>query len=84
MKNQELKIEILLEEVVRKKASDLHLQVGLPPMLRVDGSLIPIMGFDPLDEQTVETLIFAILDQDQRQILLKDKRALLQNYTLPN
>ena len=70
---QEIKIEVLLEEVVRKKASDLHLQVGLPPMLRIDGSLTPIMGFNPLDEQTVETLIFAILDQDQRQILLKDK-----------
>lgn len=70
---QELKIEILLEEVVRKKASDLHLQVGLPPMLRVDGELTPILGFNPLDEQSVETLVFAILDQDQRQILLKDK-----------
>lgn len=42
-------------------------------MLRIDGALAPIMGFKPLDEQTVETLIFAILDQDQRQILLKDK-----------
>lgn len=71
--NQEIRIEVLLEEVVRKKASDLHLQVGLPPMLRIDGSLTPVMGFNPLDEQTVETLIFAILDQDQRQILLKDK-----------
>ena len=33
MNNQEIRIEVLLEEVVRKKASDLHLQVGLPPML---------------------------------------------------
>jgi twitching motility protein PilT len=73
MNSQELRIEVLLEEVVRKRASDLHLQVGLPPMLRVDGSLTPIMGFDVLDEQTVEMLIFAILDQDQRQILIKDK-----------
>jgi twitching motility protein PilT len=73
MNNKELKIEILLEEVVKKKASDLHLQVSLPPMLRIDGSLMPIMGFDALDEQTIETLVFAILDQDQRQILLKDK-----------
>lgn len=73
MNNQELKIELLLEEVVRRKASDLHIQVGLPPMLRVDGTLTPIMGFNALDEQAVETLIFAILDQDQRQILLKDK-----------
>lgn len=73
MNNKELRIEILLEEVVRKRASDLHLQVGLPPILRVDGSMTPIIGFDPLDEQSIEGLIFAILDQDQRQILLKDK-----------
>ena len=73
MPNQELRIEILLEEVVRRRASDLHLQVGLPPMLRVDGSLIPVAGFNPLDESAVETLLFAILDQDQQQILDKDK-----------
>ena len=36
--NQELRIELLLEEVVKRRASDLHLQVGLPPMLRVDGA----------------------------------------------
>lgn len=73
MENQETKIEILLEEVVRKHASDLHLQVGLPPMLRVDGSLIPIAGHNQLDTKTIESLIFAILDEDQRKILLKDK-----------
>jgi len=67
------RIEILLEEVVKKKASDLHLQVGLPPMLRVDGALAPVSGADALTEETVETLIFAILDEDQKQILLKDK-----------
>lgn len=67
------RIEILLEEVIKKKASDLHLQVGLPPMLRVDGSLTPVSGADLLTEETVETLIFAILDDDQKQILLKDK-----------
>lgn len=67
------RIEILLEEVIKKKASDLHLQVGLPPMLRVDGSLIPVAGSDILTEEGVEALIFAILDDDQKQILLKDK-----------
>lgn len=73
MENKELKIEILLEEVVRKRASDLHLQVGLPPMLRIDGSLTPIAGFSPLTGQTIQVLIFAILDEDQRGILIKDK-----------
>lgn len=67
------RIEILLEEVIKKKASDLHIQVSLPPMLRVDGALIPVTGSDTLTEETVEALIFSILDDDQKQILLKDK-----------
>ncbi len=67
------RIEVLLEEVVKKKASDLHLQVGLPPMLRIDGSLVAVSGADALTDEAVETLIFAILDEDQKQILLKDK-----------
>jgi twitching motility protein PilT len=68
-----VRIEILLEEVIKKKASDLHLQVGLPPMLRIDGSLVAVTGSEALDEEAVETLVFAILDEDQKQILLKDK-----------
>jgi twitching motility protein PilT len=67
------RIEVLLDEVIKKKASDLHLQVGLPPMLRVDGSLLPVPEADILDEEALESLIFAILDEDQKQILLKDK-----------
>ncbi len=67
------KIEVLLDEVIKKKASDLHIQVGLPPMLRVDGALTPVTGADILDEEAVETLIFSVLDEDQKQILLKDK-----------
>lgn len=67
------RIEILLEEVIKRKASDLHLQVGLPPTLRVDGSLVSVQGAEPLTEEAVEILIFAILDDDQKQILLKDK-----------
>lgn len=70
---QQPRIEILLEEVIKKKASDLHIQVGLPPMLRVDGQLLAISGIEKLTEEAVEALIFAILDEDQKQILLKDK-----------
>jgi twitching motility protein PilT len=67
------RIEVLLEEVIKKKASDLHLQVGLAPMLRVDGALLPVSGVEPLTEESIEVLIFAVLDEDQKQILLKDK-----------
>ena len=68
-----IRIENLLEECVRTKASDLHIQVGLPPILRIDGALQPVSGYNSLDESAVEKLVFATLEEDQKQILLKDK-----------
>jgi twitching motility protein PilT len=73
MSQQEPRIETLLEDVIKKNASDLHIQVGLPPMLRIDGGLIAVNGAPVLTEELVESLIFAILDDEQKQILLKDK-----------
>ena len=70
---QQLKIETLLEEVVKRTASDLHLQVGLAPTLRIDGRLIPVQGAVPLSEEVVEGLVFSLLDEEQKQILLRDK-----------
>ena len=68
------KIEILLEEVIKKKASDLHLQVGLPPMLRVDGALVPVASADVLnDEAAVETLIFCHFRRGPKANPLKTK-----------
>ena len=69
----QVRIEVLLEEVIKQKASDLHLQVGMPPILRVDGALKPVSGTDILNEEAVESLVFSILDEDQKAILLKDK-----------
>ena len=64
---------MLLQEVINQHASDLHLQVGLPPMLRIDGALTPVANTPSLDVETTERLIFSILDNEQKQILLKDK-----------
>jgi len=69
----ELKIENLLEEVVKKDASDLHLTVGNEPTIRVDGRLIKVDGYQPLTEKDVEALIFSIVDDIQKDILIKDK-----------
>jgi twitching motility protein PilT len=73
MNDAVVKIEVLLEEVIKSRASDLHIQVGLPPMLRIDGTLRPVSGSDLLTEEHVENLVFSILDEDQKTILLKDK-----------
>ena len=67
------KIENLLEECVRRKASDIHMQYGLPPILRIDGTLIPVNNVKSLDEEDLKTLIFSTLDEDQQSIYLKDK-----------
>ena len=71
--NKTLKIESLLEECVRRNASDLHLQYGIPPILRVDGALMPVAGYNALKDDDVKNLVFATLDEEQQQILLKDK-----------
>lgn len=71
--NPSLTIESLLEECVRRKASDLHIQYGLPPVLRIDGALTPINGLPTLNDDHLQKLIFATLDDDQQKIFLKDK-----------
>lgn len=68
-----LRIETLLEECVKRKASDLHLQVGLPPVLRIDGMLTPVAGIPALTEKILESLLFTTMDEAQQQNLLKDK-----------
>ncbi len=68
-----IQIENLLEQVVTSKGSDLHIQVGLPPMLRIDGALKPVQDVGVLNEEGVEKLVFSILDDEQKKILLKDK-----------
>jgi twitching motility protein PilT len=68
-----LKIENLLDECVRRNASDLHLQFGLPPVLRIDGALVPIAGTPNLTDGMLKQLIFATLDESQQKIYEKDK-----------
>lgn len=66
------RIEPLLDEVLRGNASDLHLQVGLPPMLRVDGALRKVENPVELKPEDVKNLLYAILDDQQKQILERD------------
>ena len=68
-----VRIESLLEECVKRKASDLHIQYGLPPILRIDGALTPIGGLPNLNSDMVRELIFATLDEEQRKILANAK-----------
>jgi twitching motility protein PilT len=61
----------ILLEVLSRGASDLHLSVGLPPMVRLKGKLEPLEGERLMSNDTRE-LIYSILTQDQRQRLETD------------
>ncbi|MDQ6613841.1 MAG: type IV pilus twitching motility protein PilT [Actinomycetota bacterium] len=64
---EELHVNTLLTQVVELRGSDLHLAVGLPPCIRVDGSLHPLDGYRPLNGSDVRRMMFAILTQRQRE-----------------
>ena len=50
-----------------KDASDIHLTVGVPPVLRIQGRLYQT-PFAPLTKETAQVLIYSILNDEQRQI----------------
>ena len=61
----ELTIDQLLLVMLESRASDLHLAVGSPPMMRVDGELLPMTDFPHLTPSAVQTMIYAIVNDVQ-------------------
>lgn len=57
------KLRELLQVMVAKKASDLHISKGNPPTIRVDGDLIPLEG-PALKAEEAQTLCYEILNQE--------------------
>jgi twitching motility protein PilT len=58
-------IKELLVKMLEQEASDLHIAVGLPPMVRVDGMLEPLDGHDPLTPEKTRELIYTVLNEEQ-------------------
>ncbi len=56
----------LLEQMVAKKASDLHLTAGVPPEFRVDGAITP-GDTESLTPETTASLIYSMLSDEQRK-----------------
>lgn len=57
----------LLKLMVERDASDLHITVGSPPRIRVDGSLVEIKA-PPLTGQDCRQLCYSVLTDSQRQL----------------
>src|ERR1700752_5288946 len=58
----------LFRMVMKHEGSDLHLKVGLAPMMRLKG-IIRRMEMKPLTQEDMERLVFPALSPRQREIL---------------
>lgn len=66
-----VQLEPLLDEVLRVGGSDLHLTVGAPPVVRVQGELRRLPGAPALNGSEVRRLVLGVLTQRQRERFLE-------------
>ncbi len=76
-----LSLNTLLEKMVAIGASDLHVKIGRPPVVRIHGDLQP-MDFDRITQQDMDNFLFDTL-QDEDQIKFKKNRGIDVAYSLP-
>lgn len=72
----------ILETAVQKKASDVHVVIGKPPMVRIMGEIQPLDGFEPVTAQESQQLIYSVLFDAQRR-RFEEKMELDCSVTLP-
>ena len=66
-------IHDLLRLVVDKGASDLHLRVPSPPVLRIDGSIVPQDDLPPVTAEDLQVALDHVTTEEQRDIFMRDK-----------
>ncbi len=76
-------IDELFKKTVELKASDLHLVVGTPPTVRINGSLHVLFDYPILTHKISNDLINSILTTEEQAMLEKDKE-LDVSYSLDN
>lgn len=59
-------VQQFLDLIIQKNASDLHLVAGSPPMMRLDGALVPLSP-QRLSPEEAEILVFGLLSPDRRE-----------------
>lgn len=66
-------IHELLDLTIKNNASDLHLLVGIPPALRIDGVLRYLSNYEPLSASQIQEMIFSLLSEDQKNYFIRNK-----------
>src|SRR5271154_2050228 len=56
----------VLKVAVQSGASDIHMVIGKPPMMRLNGEIAEIPGFPKINADESKRLIYSILYEEQR------------------
>jgi len=62
-----MELNEVLQVALRGGASDIHLKAGLPPMFRVDGSLVPLKDARRLPPEEISRMAFGIMNDYQKE-----------------
>lgn len=68
-----MNIKDILDILVERNGSDVHLIVGLPPILRVDGDLIPVPGVGEVGPEEMNLLLDPLMSEEQKQLFAQNK-----------
>lgn len=66
-------LDQLFKLAVQKRASDLHIIADMPPILRIDGTLVPIKDKTVLDGKATEELCMSLLNENQKQRFVEQR-----------
>ncbi len=58
-------IRELLKKMIDEGASDLHIVVGAPPIIRLHGGLEPLPDYAPLKPDETQEIIYTVMNEDQ-------------------
>jgi len=68
-----MELQQILEEALRRGASDIHLMAGVYPTLRIDGKLVPITKTPTPTPEYIEKLVLSLCLPEQKELLLTNK-----------
>ncbi len=71
----------LVKIAVERKASDLHIKVGGPPVIRVDNRLVPLTEKGKISQDDAIRMIFSVMNEHQRE-RFKEKREIDMAYSV--
>ena len=77
-----MELNDILTVAIKGGASDIHLKAGLPPMFRIDGSLVPLKDAKRLAPEDIGRMAVSIMSNFQKE-KFKDESEIDLAYGVP-